>query len=231
MGDSNSTINVLVFSDSQKLLDYLAQNPRLSESIDSAMGNCFDNFKTYKYSSYLDFTSSSENGLVDNIIIVDDPQSPNKFIGTAQLQHPSIGQGADNHPYIVNLGVNPEYRNRGIAGYILSSLKNISRKKYQSPLRLSITEKSLDNFYTKHGFTRVQDDSIDNSSHTDSPSRLHPWYYQVVSQKQHQSAGSRRRRRRLRRRKSTRRKKNKKTTYSNKGKNSQQSRHKTKSRC
>ena len=150
----------------------------IADSMDRAMADSFSGFQHSSFKQYLDSTydettnSNPEDSLNTNIILVDKRQG--SFIGTAQLQHPDIGQGNDGYPYIVNVAVNPDYREQGIGGRLLREIENISREKKYPEVRLTIHFQHLDEFYRENGFQKITDGNRGTSS---SPSRETPWFY------------------------------------------------------
>ena len=150
----------------------------IADSMDKAMADSFSGFQHSSFKQYMDSTydettnSNPEDSLNTNIILVDKRQ--NSFIGTAQLQHPDIGQGNDGYPYIVNVAVNPDYREQGIGGRLLREIENISREKKYPEVRLTIHFQHLDEFYRENGFQKITDG---NRGTSPSPSRETPWFY------------------------------------------------------
>ena len=150
----------------------------IADSMDKAMADSFSGFQHSSFKQYLDSTydettnNNPEDSFNTNIILVDKRQG--SFIGTAQLQHPDIGQGNDGYPYIVNVAVNPDYREQGIGGRLLREIENISREKKYPEVRLTIHFQHLDEFYRENGFQKITDG---NQGTSPSPSRETPWFY------------------------------------------------------
>ena len=173
---SGDTEVVVLNLDTKEFVDYLREHPSVQKSMDSVMSSSFFLFSpsgSGSYSGYINTLNSWYDNDHHNTILVD--KDHQVFLGTGQLQHPRVAQGNDGYPYIVNLGVNPNFRKRGLGGKLLSQLKEKGKRKGYSTVRLNIVEDNgLDRFYRDNGFTRVV-----KPDNTDIPTRDNRWFYEA----------------------------------------------------
>ena len=166
---------VVLNLDTKEFVDYLREHPSVQKSMDSVMSSffIFSPSGSGSYSEYINTLNSWYDKDHHNTILVD--KDHQVFLGTGQLQHPRVAQGNDGYPYIVNLGVNPNFRKRGLGGKLLSQLKEKGKQNGYSTVRLNIVEDNgLVRFYRENGFTRVV-----KPGNTDIPTRDNRWFYEA----------------------------------------------------
>lgn len=175
MSGDNNTV-VMLNLDTKEFADYLREHPSVQKSMDSVMSSNFLGFSpsgSGSYSGYINTLNSWNDTDNHNTILVD--KDHRVFLGTGQLQDSRVAQGNDGYPYIVNLGVNQKFRQRGLGGKLLSQLKEKGKRKGYSTVRLNIVEDNgLVQFYRENGFTRVV-----KPDNTDIPTRDNRWFYEA----------------------------------------------------
>ena len=159
---------VVLNLDTKEFVNYLREHPSVQKSMDSVMSSNFlfsPSGKSGSYSGYINTLNSWYDKDHHNTILVD--KDHQVFLGTGQLQHPRVAQGNDGYPYIVNLGVNPNFRKRGLGGKLLSQLKEQEAEWILYRQVKYCRRQRTCPVYRENGFTRVV-----KPGNTDIPTRI-----------------------------------------------------------